>query len=151
PPANLRAPDFKPDRPRVLTSFAYPFANFFQPGVFCPGLADYKPLQIIAMLALLATLGRKSSYHRMAAVRPPPIKWVLAFLCTQAISVFRPGFSSILSEFGFWSVYALFVLVSLRIITDPATFRRYIWGMMCGSLWIVGWGIYAVFQGLEGE
>jgi len=135
----------------VLTSFAYPFANFFQPGVFWPETADFKPLQVIAMLALLATLGRKSTYDRMAAVRHPSIKWLLAFLCIQAISVFRTGFSSILSEFGFWSVYALFVLVSLRIITDPATLRRYVWGMMCGSLWIVLWGIYAVFAGLEGE
>jgi len=135
----------------VLTSFAYPFANFFQPGVFWPDLADFKPLQIIAVLALLATLGRKSAYDRMAAVRHPSIKWLLAFLCIQAISVFRTGFSSILSEFGFWSVYALFVLVSLRIITDPATLRRYVWGMMCGSIWIVGYGIYGVFAGLETE
>ena len=135
----------------MLTSFAYPFANFFQPGVFWPQLADWKPLQVIALLALLATLGRKSTYSRMSAVGHPAVKWLLAFLCIQAISVFRTGFSSILTEFGFWSVYGLFVLVSLRIITDEATLRRYVWGMMCGSLWIVAWGIYAVFNGLEGE
>ena len=32
----------------MLTSFAFSFANFFQPGVFWPELADYKPMQVIA-------------------------------------------------------------------------------------------------------
>jgi len=133
----------------VFTSFAYPFANFFQPGVYWPQLAEYKPLQVIAALALLATLGRKATYDRTAALRHPATKWLLAFLFVQAISVYRAGFSTVLSEFGYWFTYALFVLVSLRIITDAGALRRYIWGMMCGSIWLVLWGIYAVFAGLD--
>jgi len=132
-------------------SFAFPFANFFQPGVFWPALADIRPMQILAVLALLATLGRRASYNRMDAVAHPAAKWLLLFLFVQVISVYRSGLAAVASEFMDWLPYALFVLLSLRIITDGATLRSYVWGMMCGSAWIILWGIYAVHAGLMGE
>jgi len=134
----------------VLTSFAFSFANFFQPGVFWPELADYKPMQIIAVLALLASLKGAASYDRMDALRHPAIKWMLLFLFAQVISVHATGVSGMVAEFGVWSVYALFALVSVRIVANPDMLRRYVWGMMLGSLWIISWGLYAVHAGLEG-
>jgi len=132
----------------MLTCFAYTFANFFQPGVFWPELADYKPLQVIAILALLTSLKGSASHLRMDALRHPAIKWMLVFLFVQVLSVHATGVSGMIGEFGVWSVYATFVLVSVRIVGDPDKLRRYIWGMMLGSLWIIGWGIYAVHAGL---
>jgi len=134
----------------VLTSFAFSFANFFQPGVFWPDLADYKPMQVIAILALLASLKGAASHDRMDALRHPAIKWMLLFLLAQVISVHATGVSGMVAEFGVWSVYALFALVSVRIVANPDMLRRYVWGMMLGSLWIIAWGIYAVHAGLEG-
>jgi O-antigen ligase len=132
----------------MLTCFAYTFANFFQPGVFWPELADYKPLQVIAVLALLTSLKGTASHKRMDALRHPAIKWMLVFLFVQVLSVHATGVSGMVGEFGVWFVYATFVLVSVRIVGDPDKLRRYIWGMMLGSLWIIGWGIYAVHAGL---
>ena len=134
----------------MFSSFIFTFANFFQPGVFWPELADYKPMQIIAMAALFASLGRSASHSRMEALRHPALKWMLIFLFVQVLSVYRTGIGGMITEFGVWSVYALFALVSVRIVTDPARLRRYIWGMMVGTTWIVAWGIYAVHAGLEG-
>jgi O-antigen ligase len=132
----------------VLSSFAFSFANFFQPGVFWPELADYKPMQLIAVVALLASLKGAASHDRMDAVRHPAIKWMFMFFVAQVLSVHATGFSGMVAEFGVWSVYALFTLVSVRIVANPDMLRRYIWGMMLGSLWIICWGIYGVHAGL---
>src|SRR6185436_10184749 len=102
-------------------------------------------------LALVASIGRRASYNRMDAVRHPAAKWLLLFLFIQVISVYRSGLAAVVGEFLDWMPYALFVLLSLRIITDGATLRSYVWGMMCGSAWIIFWGIYAVHAGLMGE
>ena len=133
----------------MFTSFIFPFANFFQPGIFWPQIAEYRPLQIIAIVALLASLGGKASYHRMDALRHPAAKWLLFFLLLQPLSVYRTGMYGMFQEFNFWLTYLLFLMVSLRIVDSPEALRRYIWGMMCGSAWIIFWGIYAVFAGLE--
>jgi O-antigen ligase len=132
----------------MFTSFAFTFANFFQPGVFWPELADFRPMQVIAILALLTSFTRSGGHSRTDVLRQPSLKWMLVFLFVQVLSVYRTGFVGMLTEFGVWSTYALFALVSVRIVTDPARLRRYIWGMMVGSIWIVGWGIYAVHAGL---
>ena len=133
----------------MFTSFIVPFANFFQPGIFWPQIADYRPMQIIAIVALLASLGGKPTYDRMDALRHPAAKWLLFFLLLQPLSIYRSGGYSMFQEFNFWVTYFLFLVVSLRVISSPETLRRYIWGMMFGSAWVIFWGIYAVFAGLE--
>jgi len=133
----------------VFTSFIFPFANFFQPGIFWPQIADYRPMQIIAIVALLASLGGKATYDRMDALRHPAAKWLLLFLLLQPLSIYRSGGYAMFQEFTFWLTYFLFLVVSLRVISSPQALRRYIWGMMCGSAWVIFWGIYAVFAGLE--
>jgi O-antigen ligase len=136
------------EMPAMLTVFLFPFANFFEPGVFWPDLATYKPLQLIAIAALISSFGRKATYSRLDALTHPVIKFLLFYLAVQVASVYATGLSGVINEFGFWSTYALFAFVSLRIITSPEALRRYIWGMMLGSLWIIGWGIYGVFAGI---
>jgi len=133
----------------VLASVAYPFCVFFQPGVFWPQLADLRPLQIVAVLALLSSIGRKAEYRRMDALLHPAIAWMLIFLLVQVVSVYRGGFVLMLREFAFWAVYAVFVVVSLRIITDAASLRRYVWGMICGSTWVIGYGLWSLHAGLD--
>ena len=135
----------------MLSSFIFPFAIFFQPGVFWPQIADYRPLQIIAILAVLATLGAQATYKRMDTLRHPALRWLLLFLLLQPLSVYRTGVSGMFQELNFWLVYLLFVLVSVRIIDSPLALRRYIYGMMCGSAWIIFWGIYACLTGLMAE
>jgi len=135
-------------RESPVSSFIFPFANFFQPGVFWPQLADLRPLQIIAALALLASLGGKATYNRLDVLRHPAMKWLLFYILLQPISVYRTGLSGVFQEFNFWLVYLLFVLVSIRIIDSPLALRRYIQGMMWGSAWIIFWGIYTVAAGL---
>lgn len=132
-----------------MFSFVFPFANFFQPGIFWPQIADYRPLQMIALVAVAASFMGSASYRRLDALRHPAAKWLLFFLFLQPLSVYRTGFAGMLQETGFWLTYALFVVVSLRVIDGPQALRRYIWGMMCGSAWIIFWGIYATFAGLE--
>lgn len=49
-----------------------------------------------------------------------------------------------MNEFGVWQVYLLYLLVSLLTIRDPSTLRRYIWGAIVGSGFVVFYGLYAV-------
>jgi hypothetical protein len=135
----------------VITSFAYAFAVFFQPGVFWPELVDYKPLQIVAALALLASLPDKGTFSRLDALRHPTVKWMMAFLFVNVISVYDTGVMGMVSEFDFWFNYGLVVLVSLRIVCSERAFSGYVWGMMAGAAWIIGWGLYAVTHGMLEE
>ncbi len=132
----------------MLSSFIFPFANFFQPGVFWPELADFRPLQVIAIIALLAGLGGKATYDRMDALRHPATKWMLLYILAQTLSVYRTGLSGMVQEFGVWLVYLLFVLLSIRIIDSPQALRRYVLGMLLGCGWIIYWGIYGCLTGL---
>ena len=131
-------------------SFAFPFFTFFQPGIFWPQIADYRPIQILAILALLLSIGSKAEFDRTQVLRHPATKWLLLVPVTQALSVYPTGISNVLQEFMFWLVYPLFVLVSARIITGPAILRRYVWGLMIGCMWIVAFGMYAIPAGLNG-
>lgn len=130
-------------------SFVFPFLTFFQPGILWPELADYRPMQVIAIAAIISSLGRKSEYPRTDTLRHPSIIWMTVFFLVQAISVYRTGVGLVLQELLFWSTYAIFVVVSLLTISDEIALRRYVWGMICGSIWIVVYGIYAVYEGLN--
>lgn len=132
----------------MFTSFIYPLVNFQQPGIFWPELADYKPLQIVAAICLLANVWGKSDYPRLNALKQPTIKWMMIFLLVQPLSVYRTGVGEMITELGAWSVYAIFVAVSVAIINSPQALRSYVWGMMCGSMFIIVFGIYAVLNGL---
>jgi O-antigen ligase len=73
---------------------------------------------------------------------------MIAFLVFQALSVYTTGVRGIAEEAGFWSAYAQFVALSLLLITDERALVRYVWGMIFGSIFVVGYGIYAVLAEL---
>jgi O-antigen ligase len=132
-------------------AFWYPFVFFMQPGVLWPGLAPYLPLQIASALVLLCYAARAREYRRGAAFGHPAFKWMLAYMCVQGLSVIHEGVASMASEFGYVLPLAEFVLLSTLLITTPENFRRYLWGVMAGSIWLVGYGIYAFHNDLRGE
>ena len=83
----------------MLTSFAFTFAQFFQPGIFWPELADFRPMQVIAILALLTSIKGSGSHSRMEVLRQPSLKWMLVFLFVQVLSVYDTGFAGMVTEF----------------------------------------------------
>ncbi|MDE2441915.1 MAG: O-antigen ligase family protein, partial [Betaproteobacteria bacterium] len=97
---------------------------------------------------LVSSLGHRADYPRVAALLHPILKAVVLFTVIQGLSHYRGGVSEIFSEIGFWIVYPLFIVVSVSTITDEASLRRYIWGALVGGMFIVAFGIYAVFAGL---
>ena len=132
-----------------MFSFLYPFFTFLQPGVLFPGLASLRPMLVISVLAGLAGMfGGQRSYSLSEAVKHPVVVAMTAFILVQVASLYYGGVSSMLEELGFWHVYLLFVVISLLLITSEDALRRYVYGMIAGSMVVVVYGIYAVFAHL---
>ncbi len=49
-----------------------------------------------------------------------------------------------LEKFQFWDVFAIFAVISLLLIRDATALRRYIWGTILGSAFVIYYAIYAV-------
>lgn len=132
--------------------FLYPFVNFLQPGILWPDLADYRPAITMAVIAVLVGLRRASLYPRGEAFGSKVFVYLMWFVVAQGLSVYYSGMSAMLEEFNFWFQFPLFVGVSLILITDEASLRRYVWGTLVGSMVVVFYGIYAVpaWGGYEG-
>lgn len=127
-----------------MLSFLYPLMHFVQPGILFPDLAELRPMQIIGLIVLISHIVRPSSMPRGAAFAHPAFLWMLAFLLFQTLSVHGTGVMGMVSELGYWIAYLQFVALSLLLITDERALVRYVWGMICGSMFVVGYGIYAV-------
>jgi O-antigen ligase len=125
-------------------SFLYPFFNFLQPGILWPELTSLRPMLVLSALALLLGLGGRSSYDRREAWRSKQFFWLVLFIIAQALSVHRSGVGEILAELGYWYVFLLFVVISVLLMRDEKALHRYVWGTILGSLFVVGFGIYAV-------
>ena len=126
-------------------SFLYSFLNFLQPGILWPDIADLRPMLVISAIALAAAALRQSSYPRQAAFGHPIFLWLTAFMFAQVLSVYYGGVGAMLEEFSFWSVYLIFAVVSLLLISDTVSLKRYVLGMIAGGMFLVGYGIYAVY------
>jgi O-antigen ligase len=74
----------------------------------------------------------------------PVFLWLCAYVVIQAISVHYSGVFAMLEELDFWSTYAIFVAVSLLLITDVAQLYRFIAGTLAGSAVVIGYGLVAV-------
>ncbi len=133
-------------------TFIFTFFNFMQPGVLIPAVTDLRPMLVATVMALIIGYKRESEYPRREAFKSPAFVWLMVFLVTQCISVYSTGFGGILNEFGYWNVYAFYVIISVLLITNVTELRRYIWGMMVGSMVVVIYGIYSVptWGGFEG-
>jgi O-antigen ligase len=126
-------------------SFLYAFLTFLQPGILWPELADLRPMQLAAAIGLLFAVSRRADYPRRNAFTHPVFVWFVIFLLMQVFSVYYGGVVTVVDEFAFWSVYLLFMLVSILLITDAIALQRYVWGMLIGGLFVVGYGLYVVF------
>lgn len=124
--------------------FLYPLMNFFQPGILFPALAPFKPMLLLSVLAGIFAFAHSDPDLRVSYVRHPAFVWLCIFMCIHVISVYYSGIRSMLDELMFWMVYPLFVVVSLMLIRDARTLRRYVVGMLCGSAFVVGYGLYQV-------
>ncbi|MEO7157775.1 MAG: O-antigen ligase family protein [Vicinamibacterales bacterium] len=105
-------------------------------------------MQILGFLVLVSHIARRSSIPRAEAFSHPAFIWMLVFLLFQTLSVHGTGVWGMVDELGFWIAYLQFVALSLLLVTDERTLVRYVWGMICGSMFVVGYGIYAVIANL---
>jgi O-antigen ligase len=100
---------------------------------------------VASVLGLLVGVFRGAEYPRQAAFSHPIFVWLVAFILAQILSVYYGGFSGMLEEFSFWSVYLMFVVISILLISNTVALKRYVWGMIVGSMVVVGYGIYGVY------
>jgi putative inorganic carbon (hco3(-)) transporter len=139
-------------------AFWYPAIYFLQPGVLWPDLAPYQPLQIVSLFVLLFHAMKSGrEYRRLDGFGHPAFKWMVGYMSVQSISVIGGGLAGVLDEVLYLAPLAEFVVLSLLLIDSQSAFRKYVWGMMAGSMWLVGYGIYsyavggrAAFGGLAG-
>jgi hypothetical protein len=128
-------------------SFLYVFMNFFQPGIFWTQLADFKPMLVLSMLAIVGSLPKKSVYARREAFQHPIFVWISLFFLIQVLSLYSSGLSAMLSGFSTWLVFFVFVATSVLLVSNNVALSRYVWGMMAGGMFIVIFGILAVLLG----
>jgi hypothetical protein len=126
-------------------SFLYSLLNFLQPGILWSEIAWLRPMLVASVLGLLVGVFRGAEYPRQAAFSHPIFVWLVAFILAQILSVYYGGFSGMLEEFSFWSVYLMFVVISILLISNTVALKRYVWGMIVGSMVVVGYGIYGVY------
>ena len=126
-------------------TFLYPFLTFLQPGILWPQLADARPLLVLSALALVVGVSRRADYARAAAFRHPVFICLLLFILAQGLSVYYSGVGAILGEWSYWSTYPIFVAISILLISNAAALRSYILGMLAGAMFVVCYGILAVF------
>jgi O-antigen ligase len=130
----------------IALTFLYPFLNLFQPGILWPELAPFRPGIIMGLLAWVAGTRARPVYARAEAFRHPMFRAVCAFLLAQVLSVHYGGVASMLEEASDWSVYLVYVVASILLLSDADAVRRYVWGMIVGGTWLVCYGIYAVMN-----
>jgi hypothetical protein len=133
-------------------SFLYPFVNFLQPGILWPVLADLRPSIIMSLVGLLVGLAMRSDYSRAAAFQGKVFTYLSLFIIVQAISVYYSGMSAIAAEFLFWYQFPVFVAISILLMPTVEAMQRYVWGVIAGSMFVVIYGIYALYDhgGYEG-
>jgi O-antigen ligase len=129
-------------------SFLYPLLNFLQPGILWPDLSEYRPMLVASLLALGVGLLRWPRSATKEVFSHRSFFWLTVFILAQVISVYFGGVMGMIEEFLFWGPYLLFVVVSVLLISDANHLRRYVWGMIAGGMFIVVYGIYAVYAGL---
>lgn len=126
--------------------FLYPFINYLQPGEFWPALAAYKPMLLVAMVAGVLALRRgvkPDGALVQAYFRQPVLFWLLAYVVVQVVSVYYSGVMGMLRQLQYWEVIPIFVSISLLSLRDAAALRKYIWGTIVGSSFVIFYGVYA--------
>lgn len=127
--------------------YLYPLLNFLQPGVLWPVLAILKPMLLASAIALATVM--RTTPEQWALLKRPALIWALVFVFIQFLSVYYSGIGSMLSTLGFWYIYPVFMAISLLLMASERGLRRYVWGMIVGSMFVVAYGIWAKFSGLN--
>jgi O-antigen ligase len=126
-------------------AFIYPFIVLLQPGILWPELAPYKPILILSAIAGVYGIARSGTSAQLGAKLAQPVFiWLVAYVLVQVVSLYYGGVMTMLETFEFWSIYAVFVLVTALLITDRVQLYRYIAGMLAGSAVVIIYGIVAV-------
>jgi len=134
---------------KVMIDFLYTFLNFLQPGILWPELEPYRPMLVIAILAAISALvWRRAEYSRLGQFSHPAFLFMTVFIAVQVLSVYYSGVSSMFKEFERWHVPLLFAAISLMLINNAPALKRYVWGMMVGSMVVILFGLYAVYAEL---
>lgn len=128
--------------------FIYSFLTFLQPGILWPELAAYQPIFVLSVVAAAVGLLRHPPYPRGVVFAQPTFRYLVFFIVVQVLSVHYSGISSMLGELGYWYIYPAFVTISILLINSVAALKRYVWGMIIGSMTVVLYGIYAVYAHL---
>jgi O-antigen ligase len=128
-------------------AFLYPFLNFLQPGEYWPALAFLKPMLLASLVVGIASL-------RQGSRSPAPLLRgyfnnallvsVIAFVIVEVISVYYSGLMAIANELSIWEVFPIYIAISLMTLRDVAALRRYIWGSMLGSAWVIFYGLMLI-------
>ncbi len=124
----------------------YPLINYLQPGELWPVLAPYKPMLIMAVLAGLLALRRNirpDGALMQVYFTQPVLFWLLVYVVVQVVSVYYGGVISMLRQLQYWEVIPIFIGISLVSLRDAAALRKYIWGTIIGSSFVIFYGIYA--------
>lgn len=131
-----------------MMAFLYSFLTLFQPGIFWPVLSDFRPMMIISIFCLFAGLATIGSYIRHEVFLHPASMCLLCFIGVEIISLFSHGINTGLAGLAFFGTYLFFFVVSLTLICNQRNLVGYVWGTIAGGLFIVGFGIYAVMNGM---
>lgn len=127
--------------------FLYPLLNYLQPGDLWPFLAPLKPMLLASLVAALLTLraGAKPDANLVTSYfKQPALLWLGAFVFVNVISVYYSGVMTMVNELQFWDVYAIFAVISLFMLKDVDCLRRYVWGTIVGSSFVIFYAIWAV-------
>ncbi|MEO8384006.1 MAG: O-antigen ligase family protein [Betaproteobacteria bacterium] len=125
-------------------SFIYSFLNFAQPGILFSEISWLRPMLLASAIALLVGISRKSSYSRQSVFYSSTFVWLLVFVVVQIASVYYGGIWSMVDEFAFWDVYPMFVAISILLMNDAVSLKRFVWGMIVGGMVVVAYGIFSV-------
>jgi O-antigen ligase len=127
--------------------FLYPLLNYLQPGDLLPAIAPAKPMLILSLIAGLLILRRgvrPDAALTHSYLKHPALAWMCVFVLVNVISVYYSGILEMLQKLAFWEVYPLFVILSLLMLRDAASLRRYVWGSILGSGFVIYYALHAV-------
>lgn len=113
-----------------------------------PEFAELRPMLLVSMAALVTALFAKAEYKRSAAFSNPIFILLNVFVLAQVISVYYSGIGSMFDSLGYWYIYPVFVTLSVLLISSEGKLRQYIWGMILGGMFIVGYGMYALHESI---
>jgi oligosaccharide repeat unit polymerase len=82
----------------------------------------------------------------MAVLKHPISLFLIAFILTQALSVYYGGIGAMVDEISFWYIYPVFVLVIALSINTTDQLRKALWGTIIGAGFVVAYGIYALYN-----